>query len=280
MAEQLSTCALCGGPGPLRQSHVVPRFVIRHIQSESLTGYLRAIERPDVRLQDAFKTQLLCGLCEQRFSAWESTIAKSVFPLLKSAPDSEISYDADFSRFAVSVLWRVLVWRVEQFIAISPEFARQAKSVEREWRQFLLATAKTPGRGSCHALTLGEKLMVGIGDSASPTSERFQRYLENTVDVNVTFDGQSVLVYAKLHRLLLFGFVHNTNSAGSYRSSRIGLRRGALGPGEYQIPAGVFAACFENAKKVFSIIDSVSSRQRTKIDESIAAALRNRPVDT
>jgi len=163
----VTTCALCFCGSPLRVSHIVPHFVVAGMRANSITGFLRSFDQPNVRLQDAFKVQLLCESCEQQFSRWEDRIARTVFVSARRRSNTAITYDSDFSRFVVSVLWRVLVWRSEAFLCVSPEFKAQLEFVEREWRCFLLGEATTPGRATCHAVILGQNPWPGSKHSAS-----------------------------------------------------------------------------------------------------------------
>ncbi|MBI4293426.1 MAG: hypothetical protein HY661_18275 [Betaproteobacteria bacterium] len=251
----------------------MPHFVLAGIKVESLTGFLRSLDKPAVRIQDGFKQELLCDRCEQLFSNWESILAKEIFAPLTQDPDATIRYGATFSRFALSVLWRVLVWRSNTFLAVSPEFKGHIETVEREWRQFLLGEAMKPGRASCHAVIFAQKLVLGVGAPAQATSDGFQRYFQSTVDVNVISDGRQPFVYAKLGRLLIFGFVPEGTG---YRNSRVALRSSTLGPGAYQLPPAIFGTLLHNAANIFAAIKSLSPRQKQRIDDSIARTLQGR----
>ena len=91
----MSHCALCDANSPLRVSHIVPHFVLDSMKAESLTGFIRSIDQPNLRLQDCFKTELLCDACEQRFSRWETDVANTVFTKLRNDTPGVIRYEND-----------------------------------------------------------------------------------------------------------------------------------------------------------------------------------------
>src|SRR5438309_8138673 len=83
-------CRLCGGPGPLTQSHILPDFFIRSLERRVPTGQsgqtqptsimmsLRPEEEGGQRQRGYWEKQsglheaLLCNVCEGRFSRYES----------------------------------------------------------------------------------------------------------------------------------------------------------------------------------------------------------------
>src|SRR4051812_354965 len=72
-------CALCGTASTLKESHIIPKFVFKYLKSTSGSGYLRDGQKPKLRVQDGFKTELLCDSCEQEFSKHESWFHTQVF---------------------------------------------------------------------------------------------------------------------------------------------------------------------------------------------------------
>jgi hypothetical protein len=97
--------------------------------------------------------------------------------------------------------------------------------------------ALTADSGSCHAIIPGNKLGLGVPRGIAISTDKFDRYLSAAIDVNVISDRREAYAYAKLQRLLLFGFLQAPIDR-RYRASRIGLRTGVLGPGAYQLPTG------------------------------------------
>ena len=76
----LTQCRLCGSNADaLKQSHIVPRFVGRWLKDGSITPYFRYGGNMDKRSQDLPSIELLCGRCENLFSAWETKFANEIF---------------------------------------------------------------------------------------------------------------------------------------------------------------------------------------------------------
>ncbi|WP_298236574.1 hypothetical protein [uncultured Azohydromonas sp.] len=265
-AATIKTCALCNSSQPLRISHIVPHFVFSSMKTGSLTGYLRSLDNPARRIQDGFKQELLCDACEQLFSTWESSVSRQVYLPITTGLQSVIRYGQEYSRFAISVLWRVLVWRFNAFISVAPQFKGNVENIEREWRAFLLGKERKPGAASCHTVILSKNLILGVGNVVGLTSDNFQRFLQRAVDVDVISDHRQPFVYAKLGRLLIFGL---TPLEGNYRSSRVALQNGVLGPGKYQVPLPILKALTHNTERVFGAIEGLSDAQKQRINASI-----------
>jgi hypothetical protein len=269
------TCALCSDEGPLRNSHIVARFVYARLQEDSITGFLRSLDRPAARIQDGFKDDLLCGTCEQKFGRWEERAARTVFASTNQDLNSCAEYDSTFARFAISVWWRVLVWRSDAFLRVSPQLKPALEAIEQTWRHFLVHDLDEPSGAACHAVVLSEKLLLGIGPNALIPTGNFQKYLHLAVDINVISDGRIPIVYAKLGRLLLFG-LPSTTSGAAYVDSRIQLDGGSLDPGPYAVPPVVIATLIRNAGEVFAATNELSDPQKKKIEASLARSPRNR----
>lgn len=115
-------CRLCQGTQELRDSHIIPKFVTRHLKETSATGYLRGAEDPDIRLQDSKKIPLLCDSCEQLFSGWEREFKNQIFDKVKDSDFSQLEYGPWMTKFVVSVSWRVLVSDQDGLCREHPQF--------------------------------------------------------------------------------------------------------------------------------------------------------------
>jgi len=128
----IGPCALCGTVGPLKLSHIIPRWMYRrllHTSPNSTPSSLIRVD-PDARSATFSSKQnyerLLCGKCEGRFGVWEAYVSKvavqqdGTFPALAQTTDiwrppatkiwsvgSAAALDCDaITKFAVSVVWR------------------------------------------------------------------------------------------------------------------------------------------------------------------------------
>lgn len=196
-------CRLCGQAKPLRNSHIFPKFYWDWLK-ETGGQYFRTPERPNQRMQDGYKRPLLCGDCEERFSAFESATARHVFrPIVEdSAGAAEVRYDGSFFRFLVSVLWRNLAIDIDDGInPIEPGFHK----VEEAWRRFLLEE---------QPLTAYNRLHVFVGGIPVSGPPGHSLYLSRDADFSVVTRGTlPVAVYAKFSKFLIWAEVSPVNPA-------------------------------------------------------------------
>lgn len=136
------TCRLCQGPGPLRRSHILPEFLYRSMYDvKHRFNVLSIIPSQENSLaQKGLREDLLCDICEQRFSKWEryaSRVLEGGVPLnARREGDlwyvSGINYKS-FKLFQLSILWRASVSTLQFFenVSLGPH--------EEAIRQMLLA---------------------------------------------------------------------------------------------------------------------------------------------
>lgn len=184
-------CALCGASAPLRRSHIIPRFVSRALQ-----------------VPDGPTRALLCGGCEDRFSAHESTFARVVFHPLLAAGRVIAKYDKWLLQFSVSVCWRILE---ERLADSAPDTCRET------WRQFLASQRSDLGAHPVHLL---------LADRNAPPE---------TIAMEVVQSDRESFVYAKLGPVILFGLSADSD-AGSWQGTRVHVE-GKIKPRETLIPA-------------------------------------------
>lgn len=60
-------CVLYGNEADLQESHVYPKFVIKHTKRTG-SNFLRKLIEPNKRFQDGIKLYLLSEIAEQEFS--------------------------------------------------------------------------------------------------------------------------------------------------------------------------------------------------------------------
>lgn len=107
-------CRYCNSAPPIRESHVVPRFMGEHIKRNSPFGHLLNTwcRKP---VFDLHKGPYLCATCDNElFSSWENFFSKSIWcdPL---APNAKWS-DERSIKFALSLAYRYAI----HFIETSP----------------------------------------------------------------------------------------------------------------------------------------------------------------
>jgi hypothetical protein len=103
----MSLCALCGEEKPLCESHIIPNFIAKWLKESSATGYIRLREEPNLRVQDIYKTPILCNECEQLFSTFEKKFSENIFiPFHKG--ETTFRYEEWLQLFSISLAWRVI----------------------------------------------------------------------------------------------------------------------------------------------------------------------------
>jgi hypothetical protein len=266
----LQSCALCAQSLPLRSSHVIPRFVFEWMRDSSATGHIRLGEIPNRRVQDGWKPRLLCEVCEQRFSAWEKLFAEKIFVPLHSGQSDRFDYGPWLMKFAVSVSWRVLT--AFKLIGGLDNFPAEAMlKTERAlawWSDFLLDRRPNPGPYEQHMLPVD--LLEQVNWDGLPAN--FNRYLYRSIDMYVAHNGMEVITYAKMGRILLFGFVSMPHPR-RWVGTKIHLRAGTLGSDTYQLPQSISTFLMQQAEKMQKQSRLMSPGQREVIAQAVEADL-------
>lgn len=111
---KLKKCALCDEITELKLSHIVPKFIGRHLKGTSI-GNIRSAENGRI-VQDLEKHYMLCHDCEEKFSAAEKWFANNVFyPWQKNNTDI-FHYDNKLFYFLTSLSWRSLYLDILDFV--------------------------------------------------------------------------------------------------------------------------------------------------------------------
>lgn len=196
----LKPCELCRRSLPLRESHLVPDFVIRWMKQGS--GYLRRPAEPNKREQDGPKLEMLCEDCEQKFAVYEKWFAETVFhPYIRNS-SIDLPYDNKLYYVLSSILWRCGVASHTGRTTPHTQWSRRhseavTKHLER-WRVFLNGEGSI-APPSVHCLLTD----IGTQDSVQPVVN-FNRYLAHNLDLTVADDGETALIYSKFARFVLF----------------------------------------------------------------------------
>ena len=116
-------CRLFGDDCELRNSHIFPKFVIDYFK-ETGSRFLRTFKEPNRRQQDGLKRYFLSEKAEQRFSINEKWFAENIFKPYLKQQRIIFEYDEHLFYFAISLLWRILVLKLEENIKESdPNFS-------------------------------------------------------------------------------------------------------------------------------------------------------------
>lgn len=156
-------CRLCKRVSSLQESHIIPSFVGKWLKKTSATGFFSQIS-PDhniQRVQDLFKTGLLCSRCEILISNFERYFAEKVFYPLQEGNLKSISINDNLGKFAVSISLKALWVLLEVKDSLALKWKGKLLELEEEWRNYLIETSWfTRGKNSHHIIFHSKSLMA------------------------------------------------------------------------------------------------------------------------
>jgi hypothetical protein len=253
-------CALCLQEKPLRQSHIVPKFVGNYLKATSATGFLRDAVNPNVRRQDLAKEPLLCGDCEQTFSNWEREFSQNAFPKMQDDSFTELAYGPWLLKFAVSLSWRVLVSDRDDLTKEFPQFEEAVRNTLENWRLFLIGERKQPG--SEHHLFVVAGLPERVPEGLHP---KFLHYLLRAIDATEAVNSRTIAVYSKLMRAFFYSPIIPSSPAG-WTNTRIHAGDGRLVSPQKIAMRGFSDLLNSRVEEVFA--KPLSEAQNEKIKEA------------
>ncbi len=266
----IALCALCAAVRELRLSHIIPAFVIRWLKETSGTGFMRSGTAPNVRVQDGFKDHLLCNDCEQLLSGWENRVAAEIFVPHANGDRYRFEYGPWFSRFAVSLAWRGLIFMMraapEGVAERSEGRAASMRAAADAWAQFLLGRTTHVGKHHVHALPVPMLKAVSHPEDTPPT---MNRYLQRTFEIDIVESQVDAFVYVKIPSIIFIGQIE-PESPAEWKGTQIRLNAGSFGGGIYESPRGFENYLYERAEAAARLQSQVSKPQRKKISEAVA----------
>ena len=121
-------CKLCLQKKPLRDSHIIPEFLYKHVYDDKHRFNILGIEenkrkKPE---QKGLREELLCGSCEGRLSGYERYASQVLFGGLDltctTKPDKHIISELkhkEFKIFLLSLLWRASICSRSEFSEVT-----------------------------------------------------------------------------------------------------------------------------------------------------------------
>jgi hypothetical protein len=258
-------CPLCGGPGPFRISHIIPKFAFEWLKDTSATGFMRHGPHPNLRVQDGFKKELLCDSCEQLLAGWEDAVAAQLFRPYNEGSKVTITYEEWLAKFAASLVWRVLfVMKAEGLKNLSDSQLRLADLALEVWRKFIRGERDNPGSFELHLLP------VDFVDASKNNSlpANFNRYLTRSIEMDIVAKKGSAFVYAKMGKLVFIGIIEQPISR-QWFGSRLAIKKGTVKPSKYTAPAAFLDYLTSRASRMNEIMQQLSPKQQAKITETM-----------
>jgi hypothetical protein len=267
---EVDVCPLCGSAGPLRDSHIIPRFVFDWMLESSATGHIRFGTAPNLRVQDGMKQRLLCGACEERLSVWEKETAESLFLPYHRGTLTRVQYGSWLAKFCASIAWRVLFVhsRVAALTNLSASQTTRAENALELWKDVMFDRAPNPGTFELHLLPL--EILAGTAGLSLPPN--MNRYLARAVEMDVVSTSQSAFVYTKLCMLIVLGFIQ-LPQVRQWQGSRVAMNRGVIEPRQLVAPIGFAEYLAERAQRMGELQAQLSDRQRKKINATMRSDL-------
>jgi len=257
-------CRLCQTDSELQLSHILPAFTYRWLRESSGNGHIRHSLEPNKRVQDGLKRYWLCSSCEELFSRSETAFAGRLFHPYLAASGRVIRYSDWLLRFCTSVSWRVIrFYRDEGHLNNwESDALGHVSEAEIVWREFLLGRRQNPGTFQQHLLPVDQ-----ISSASADLVPNINRYLMRAIDMDICRGSRSIFTYSKLGRFIILGFVHEPN-LNHWKGTRVHATHGFVEPRKYMVPRALGGYLNDKATKMRDALDSVSERQKAKIDEA------------
>jgi hypothetical protein len=262
---RVETCPLCSSPGPLVESHIVPRFVFEWFRKTSPTGHVRFGFAPNVRIQDTIKQPLLCESCEQRIALWEKFTAERLFHPYHNGTRGVVKHGPWLAKFCASVCWRVLYFN--RGLGLKHFSERQLLLVDKAldvWADFMFDRRPHPDKNELHLLPVG--ILESANDPELP--KNFNRYLARAIDMDVVCSNQIAFAYVKMCQLIVIGFIENPYPR-EWQGTRVAIKQGTIGyQKRYVLPHKFRVYLTDQARRMARLYSGISRKQLAKVEEA------------
>lgn len=200
----MEKCKLCHKEKELQESHIIPKFVYKWMKQTG-TGRLRQGLNINKPIQDGIKEFLLCRDCEQKFSKREDWFKKNVFSRFIDKGVTTFYPSDNLKYFAVSLLWRVLVYFKDD--GNNYKFKEKLDEAEIEWRKYLYENVDLKKYDSIH-------LMCNPDDIEIPNAPKnIYSYLLRNVDIEIAESEEKCFIYAKFARFIFIGVIEGLENS-------------------------------------------------------------------
>jgi len=204
-----TTCFLCRERSAIKNSHILPKLIVRVIAKELGGPGLRELSAPRLRLEQTSVVPLLCTVCEAQFQRYENDFARSHLRPYFVDDRIVIERDAQLLAFAVSVLWRVLMHTLNH--TVPPDRLPYLAKTAQTWRAYLQGYASGLGEHKCYLFLDREFSAEQIKSSACLNHVDLRFTIEQGAALVTNFIGVPYrhIVYAKLGPFIFVGTVQD-----------------------------------------------------------------------
>jgi hypothetical protein len=262
----LNRCPLCGSADPLRESHIIPRFVLDWLLRSSPTGVMRFGTNPNVRVKDGMKLRLLCDDCEGQLSVWEKSTAEQLFLPYHNDTSVRVRYESWLAKFCASVAWRVLFIysHTGPLRHLTKTQAERVNMALTTWKNLMFDNAENPGAFELHILPIG--ILARVEGLNVPPN--MNRYLARAVEIDVASSPSTAFVYAKMCKLILLGFIEPPRFR-RWHGSRVAMKQGTIEPRNFVVPSAFAEFLAERARRMAKMTSGISAKQKAKTNAAM-----------
>jgi hypothetical protein len=197
----IGICALYDIKTELLESHIYPKFVIKHTKKTG-SSYLRNFVEPNKRAQDGPKINLLSFKAEQEFSIREKWFAENIFvPYLRG--EYSLKYDQNLYYFAMSFLWRIIHLQFRNNDLTKKWHFDKLLEVEKEWKKYL---TKTVIPENFHNVNI---LLTDRIENNNSDIKGADFYLTRTLDATIVDNNSQsfLIIYGKFNRFIFYSVI-------------------------------------------------------------------------
>ena len=256
-------CELCRKEKDVKDSHVIPKFVVKWLKDTSATGYVRQAEKPNIRKQDIDTRRLLCDSCEGMLSRFETLFANRIFLPFQNEGLKEFEYEEWLQTFAVSVFWRLGVSDLDDFRSFKPHLTCHLEKALEIWRRALLSGDYSTDVYDHHILFLDYVKSTGVD-----LPDGFHKYMLRSVDATVMANAKEVFIYIKLPGIILLSGVKPADPEG-WQGTKI-EKQGKVKAGGQEVKLRGFGEFLvHRAQTIAWNLESISDKQTKRIAETV-----------
>ncbi len=254
--NQNPTCKFCKQEKNLSNSHYVPRFVVKQLGNQ-----FRLTDRPNLKVQDAFKYPLLCADCEKYFNTeWEQPFQHHFFnPYYNNEPIKRYKYGSWMLKFVTSLTWRIAIYHSEVISKDnSSRLDEKVQNAVNVWESFLKDETEHPSSFEQHLFPL-DILLTNVDDISDLTKD----LMWGIVGCGIYDFGKETYVQAKLGKLCFIGIVESDGWANQ-RKTRLSVKEGYIEPSTYSIdslPRHIINGLTRSLEEGLSISENLSEKQ-------------------
>lgn len=268
----IQQCRLCDNEVTLENSHIVPKFIFKHLKKTSPTGFIREAKNPNKPIQDGIKLPFLCGDCEDIFSKWETMFANKIFYPYQNKESQEFEYEVWLTKYLASVSFRVLVYLYEEtgLDYFSPGMLVYVDKAILNLKSYLLGKTEHPKEQRQLLLLLD---FLGP-NSIRETPDNFNTYIGRAIDIDVLTTDHDSFIYVKYLKFLHLCPIKLSTNTG-WRTARINPKKGILKVQDHELPDYIINKMIKGTSVFTSSQKKVSVKQSGIIQSRIESNIQN-----